>query len=139
MTSILTANILCTASSVSFLFLFVRLNIHNIWHFRSTTALSFGSVCTSHLSLAAHTYKNPTRGMFGSLPAVGLIQSRIIFSIQLCYSSLGSRSRSPHSDCLRPLIWSSLECDCCVLTCLNEAHQRGNTAGFDPNRLNVDM
>lgn len=36
-------------SSISFLFLFVSLNLHNSYHFCSTTTLFFDSVCASQL------------------------------------------------------------------------------------------
>lgn len=110
-------NILCITAAV-FLFLFTGPNTQNLLHFYSSVLwLS----CTSWLSLAAHIYKYHPQPkihvMFGLLPAIGLIQSRIFFSAIKLRGHMGlDQYHLPYS-----LGYNDL----CVLTCLNEPHWGG--------------
>lgn len=80
-------------------------NIHNTWHPCRVTPLSCGSVWVLRLSLTAwnHLLKNVTTICNQKYPA-GLVR-------------LGRFWVKPLSRCN--------ECESCVLTCLNEPHQRG--------------
>lgn len=108
-------------------------------HFHSTTALSFGSVCTSQLSLAAHIYRMlclqlEILSMFDLLPAVRLILSWITLSLQ-------SNCTSVHSkldwDCLSQILSDRLFWTCSVLGWPYDHTEVGNVSGLDSNILNT--
>lgn len=85
--------------------LFVCPHIKNIWHFWKTTVLSFGSVCTSWLSVAAcvkqKCFLQPKTHGFVWFTFCSLVDSefnRFLTTVES--SSLGVGPRPPRSDSL---------------------------------------
>lgn len=102
--------------------------LQNTWYFCSITTLSFGSV----LQLQKEKKKRKKYTMFAS------VQGWIASWLQSNKSRVLLDTDQGHSlVCLLShlrMFWSSPECDCCVLTCVNKDK---NISGFNSNRLNA--
>lgn len=111
-------------------------SIKNTWHFCSTAALSFGSLCTLWLNLATYTKQQRcnqkyTTCLFYFVQLGDLKSNHFLTAVGLCQSSLGSWPRLPYlDDCFGPPPMISV-----FLLARKQLHHGGKR--FDWNVLNA--